>query len=142
MKVCFKCKVEQPRENFYKHPQMGDGLLGKCKACAKVDVRENRAKRRDYYNEYDRRRAKEPKKRESLARSIAKHRHKQVTRNQTYALVKAGKLVKKPCKVCGAARSEAHHPDYSDPMVVVWLCRQHHADEHRRLRECQPNESQ
>lgn len=37
MKVCFRCGVEQPLKEFYKHKGMADGHLGKCKTCAKSD---------------------------------------------------------------------------------------------------------
>jgi hypothetical protein len=39
-------------------------------------------------------------------------------------------LVKGVCEVCGSPDVDAHHDDYSEPLAVRWLCRQHHARLH------------
>lgn len=38
-KICFKCGVEKPLSDYYKHKKMGDGHLGKCKECTKSDTK-------------------------------------------------------------------------------------------------------
>lgn len=41
-----------------------------------------------------------------------------------------GKIEKCPCYFCGDAQAEKHHPDYSQPLLVVWLCRKCHLQVH------------
>jgi hypothetical protein len=33
--------------------------------------------------------------------------------------------------VCGTMEVESHHPDYSQPLKVIWLCCKHHRQLHR-----------
>ena len=44
MKKCFKCNIEKPIDELYKHNRMADGHLGKCIDCAKKDVADRTAK--------------------------------------------------------------------------------------------------
>lgn len=52
-KRCFKCGVVKPIADFYKHPQMKDGHLNKCKECTRADTQRNYADHIDYYHKYD-----------------------------------------------------------------------------------------
>ena len=38
MKICKKCGVEKPREDFYKEKRVKDGLQARCIECCKADA--------------------------------------------------------------------------------------------------------
>lgn len=46
----------------------------------------------------------------------------------------SGKVKPQPCENCGDPKTQGHHTDYSKPLDVRWLCRKHHALEHRNIR--------
>ena len=73
-------------------------------------------------------------KRAKYAMDVA-YRMKEISRRLTSYYVKTGRIVRKPCEVCGNERSQAHHEDYAKPLEVRWLCQKHHQAEHRRLSE-------
>lgn len=138
-KVCFKCGSRKKISDFYKHPQMADGHLGKCKECTKKDATENRASNIEQRRQYDRDRGKLPERKKQnlkVNREYRKANPKRVIANRaiSYA-VASGKMKQMPCEVCGSKKSVAHHPDYDYPLTVVWLCQIHHKEAHAKMRQ-------
>jgi len=153
-KKCFKCEVEKPISDYYRHSEMADGHLNKCKDCTKKDNIENRNKKIEYYRKYDRERSDLPHRVElrkrsyeefkksddySEKRNIAtrKYRKNNPEKARAHRMLnyhlRSGHITKKPCEKCGDINSEAHHEDYSKPLDVVWLCDQCHKQRHKEL---------
>lgn len=140
-RICRVCESEKSDEDFYWSSRY------KCKECIKQSVRENRAANADRYKAYDRQRANRP---DRVAARLAYQqteafRQSHVTatrkwdannpqrRRAQWAVsnaVRDGKLQKLPCFCCGEQEVEGHHPDYSRPLDVVWLCVRHHNELH------------
>lgn len=150
-KVCTSCFVKKDLEaNFYKHPQMADGYLNKCKECVKTRVKGHRDANVEYFRKYDKRRyLEQPHRKEAARQSYEDWKtknpegHTIVTREwrkrnpEKYKAqtalnnaVRDGKIKKQPCQICGE-KAHAHHEDYSKPYEVTWLCAIHHAELHR-----------
>ena len=123
-KQCFRCKQEKDISEFYAHPEMKDGFLGKCKECTKQDVKINRASKREQYSEYDHKRNKN--RREYMRNMNRKHRKAYPEKAKAHRMVnnaiRDGKIVRQPCIYCGNPKSQAHHEDYNKPFEVEWLC--------------------
>lgn len=128
MKTCFKCGAEKPRTEFYRHPEMADGLLGKCKDCTKSDMRIDRHTK-PRVREYDRQRASLPHRAALRARVTKEWRQKHQDRAKAHQMAsRAGLTAPTSCEGCGLKkRLEKHHSDYSKPLLVVWLCKPCHA---------------
>lgn len=157
-KQCFKCGATKPLSEFYKHAQMGDGHLNKCKDCTKSDVMRHREANLLRIRAYDRERpnkaerykanrawTKTPSGRAAVSAAKNAYRQKFYERARAREMLKNairdGKVTKLPCLVCGATPTEGHHASYSLPLDVVWLCRTHHAQTHREHREYQREEA-
>lgn len=137
-KVCFKCSVHKPLDEFYHHPAMGDGRLGKCKECTKKDVHDNYLSKTDQYKAYERERSDRPERKQQVAKYQKQRRiknpEKERVRAATSKLIQTGKLKRLPCEHCGSEPAEAHHETYDDPYKVKWLCFVCHRKTHGQLK--------
>lgn len=120
-----------------------------CKECVKARARENRAAKQDYYRNYDRVRYREHPGRREMAkaqsaalgreyfadaqrRSRQQEPEKHKARRAVAYAVSTGKITRASgCYFCGSGqRLQAHHPDYSRPLDVFWLCPKCHGKLH------------
>jgi hypothetical protein len=134
-KRCSMCGKEKPAEAFYATKQ--GRLSGRCRPCNSEYSKKWRKKNPKRTSEIA---AKylgtaKGKKNNRRGNKVFKERHpgKRKAHNAVAAAVRSGKLKQKPCEKpgCGHPDTEAHHPDYSKPLDVVWLCRAHHEEVHR-----------
>lgn len=142
---CVSCNQEKAEAEFYAKDK-------KCKVCRCAMVRANRAAKVDLYRAYEESRASLPHRVEArrayaqtdagkAAHQAAVKRHRQrkseryQARNKLNNAIRDGRLKKLPCFICGDPNVEGHHPAYSLPLDVSWLCNKHHReihDEHPR----------
>ena len=142
MKTCFKCKIEKPLTEYYKHGQMKDGRLNKCKDCTKKDVSIRYSKNPEKLKSYELSRASLPhriaarkaysltikgRERGGAAKSkwAENNRIKRGANQIVGNAVRDGKLSKPTtCESCHSApkRLHGHHDDYAHPLSVRWLC--------------------
>ncbi len=145
-KHCRWCGQTKPIAEFYKHSQMADGHLNKCKECQKKNTHAAREMNPEYYREYDKKRANLPHRikaraeyaltenyRKSHSKATIKwqdnHPNRRAASQILNNALRAGKINKLPCFICGK-KAHAHHPDYDRPLDVVWLCPKHHKEAH------------
>ena len=127
-KICRGCNKELDITCFYSHPAMADGHLNKCKECVKKIVKARRVLNIEKVREYDRKRSKTQKRKIfSIANNkkwITNNPEKYKAHNALNNAVRDGKIIKPlNCEICGApGLLHAHHFDYSQPLLVIWLC--------------------
>jgi len=136
-KTCTSCFVKKDLETeFYKHAEMADGHLNKCKECVRKRVTRHRDANIDRIREYDMKRFREnPKRKKQSRANTIKFRtenpEKYAAQTAVGNAIRDGKLKRQTCCQCGA-KAHAHHEDYSKPLNVIWLCPAHHAEVHKR----------
>ena len=117
---------------------MKDGRLNKCKECVKKRVLKHREKNIERIREYDRERSKKEerrkKNRENAERYCRENPERYKAQTAVSNAVRDGRLYKPDrCSECGSSgRLHGHHPDYSQPLMVVWLCVPCHSKRRKR----------
>jgi len=144
-KKCGKCKQDKPVTEFHKSTR--DGYRSRCKPCHREDCREY--SKTGYYREYQKQHPqhREPYRKlyikEYEKRPEVKEKHriygqrpevkiKNIARWYLNHQIRTGKLNREPCAFCGKPQGEAHHLDYSQPLLIVWLCPNCHRGVHPR----------
>jgi hypothetical protein len=130
MKTCIKCNQAMPETDFYTHPRMADGRLNKCKTCCRSYQKTRRIEFPETVREIDRRKQQRESRKLWRAKyqpqQRARNPEKYTARNAVHNALRDGRIQKQNCVVCGSASTQAHHPDYSQPLNVVWVCFHHH----------------
>jgi len=93
----------------------------------------NRQKIREYNRIYNDRWRKEHGYNTDIAYSI-NFPEKIKAKNKAHSAFRKGLILKQDCSVCGCAKSEMHHPDYSKPLDIIWLCPKHHKRLHAEIK--------
>ena len=129
-KICFKCGEQKEKKEFYKHSQMADGYVNKCKTCTKLDVK------KDYYRksadlifvEKERIRAKE-----KYHRLNYKERQNTLNKNKPWKNLSVCKNLHRKFKV--PKGFELHHWNYNNEFLtdVIVLKIKDHRQAHTHL---------
>ena len=150
MKTCFKCQQAKPLTEFYRHAQMADGHLNKCKCCTKKDSHQHhqhklatdvqwalaeRGRHRDKSRRYRAAGVAPIPSNESKRQYLDRNPIKHAAHIAVHRAIGSGRLTRQPCEQCGAVKTEAHHDDYTKPLSVRWLCVRHHNEFHVKQRE-------
>lgn len=142
---CQSCMRSLEPSAFYASNQ------SRCKECVKASVLENRLKNADYYKAYDRSRANLPHRVKArlkyqqtdafrISHAVSTKRWDAANAIRKRAIIAVNNAVRdkrlqpQPCFVCGGV-AQAHHPAYSAPLDVSWLCSAHHAQLHAEHRD-------
>lgn len=145
MKTCRQCSINKPLLDFHIHKQMKDGRLNICKVCIRANVtayREAKLKDPEWLaKERSRCRVKQERYRALGLASKTSNETKNAWRNRNNhksrahsQAARAHKIKPNGCSRCTKKTQtlQRHHPDYSKPKEILWLCTKCHGIEHRK----------
>lgn len=134
MKKCQRCLIYKHKSDFWKNINNNDGLERWCESCFKETQLVRRSNNREDYRAKERAYLKTDKGREIAKRNAIKNKLFRPLAYKAVILankaVKRGILKKQPCVYCGEKKAQKHHPDYTKPLEVIWLCSIHHKQLH------------
>ncbi len=124
LKTCDRCSQTKPLDEFNIYRRMRDGRSSYCRDCSRELTEEWRVNHPEKTRESNR------------APNYKPHPMKLRARYDMRNGVRHGKLIRPSvCSRCSKeCHPDAHHPDYSQPLEVVWLCRSCHVLVERELR--------
>lgn len=150
MKSCINCCAEKPLPDFPKRKDSKDGCRNTCNKCTNSDWKKYKENNRESCLENTRRYARteggkakakawrlSDKGREAKLSYQREYRLNNPEKNKAHYLlqsaVSAGEVIKPDnCSKCGDSGSiHGHHPDYSKPLRVEWLCAGCHITLHK-----------
>ena len=133
MKKCSSCNGEKSESEFQIRRASKDGLTASCKECLRARDAARYPKEREARLLQSKAYMSTPRGKAVHKKAIKAWQEKNAIRRAAHVIfgnaIKNGKIMKQPCFVCGK-KAEAHHPDYSRPLDVVWLCPTHHKEVH------------
>jgi len=146
-KYCPRCNSVKPFSEFCNRKDTKDGLRGECRSCTKVYMAKYQKENMESYRMYEKkyRDANSEKVKKGYSKSYMRNKKKILekrrgspqtkARSAIFHLLRKSEIVKETCFVCDSTKNiQAHHPDYSRPLHVYWLCRECHALIHRKYK--------
>ena len=108
-KKCFKCNLEKSLSEYYKHKQMKDGHLNKCKDCTKKDASKRESILRDNpeWLEKERKRCRERIRKKQKYCSSYQKKYKNKYPEKRKAIVVSQRLLREKGE-------ELHHWSYNE----------------------------
>ena len=137
MRTCSRCRREKPLTSFSKTRARKSGYQYWCRVCSSEYYRANRERLYLVHKKHN----MTPERKQlqkQYGRAVLATEGGRIAKNAAGYIrraLRAGKISKpETCSSCGDlpvhGKIVGHHPDYTKPLEVVWLCPRCHRKEH------------